>query len=293
MTSFRGMHALALFLLLALVQPGACRSSYQNAVPNGGNVPGSRAIGHVSTSGGGARNAFGVDFETSGRRWTGELCRKDSDGDGRSNGEELGDPECTWQVGDTPARTTRITHPGVDDEPITAEQAEADATDAAVSALSLPPWIIAHAALMGVAWIIVAPIGALFAVSPARRALGPSWFTWHSRVMFVAVLLTTIGAVLSIVSVGSHADTPHKVLGLAIFGLAVLQPINAAIRPHLPPEPAPGDEDAEDAGKEPKPAKSTARQTWEFLHKNIGRILVIVAFANLGLGIAITLQVYA
>ena len=46
------------------------------------------------------------------QRWTRELCQKDSDGDGRTNGEELGDPSCTWVPGATPEITTGITHPG-------------------------------------------------------------------------------------------------------------------------------------------------------------------------------------
>lgn len=37
----------------------------------------------------------------------------DSDGDGLSNGEELGDPQCDWQKGNTPHRTVNITHPGM------------------------------------------------------------------------------------------------------------------------------------------------------------------------------------
>ena len=45
-------------------------------------------------------------------QWTTELCGQDSDGDGRSNGEELGDPGCTWSVGGAPQVTEGITHPG-------------------------------------------------------------------------------------------------------------------------------------------------------------------------------------
>ena len=40
------------------------------------------------------------------------LCLADSDGDGWSNGEELGDPDCTWTRGSIPQRTFDITHPG-------------------------------------------------------------------------------------------------------------------------------------------------------------------------------------
>ena len=36
----------------------------------------------------------------------------DSDGDGMTNGEELGDPQCVWIPGNNPNRTTHITHPG-------------------------------------------------------------------------------------------------------------------------------------------------------------------------------------
>lgn len=46
-------------------------------------------VGHVSCSGGGALNAFGVDFNAAGQVWTKELCMMDSDGDMYSNGEEV------------------------------------------------------------------------------------------------------------------------------------------------------------------------------------------------------------
>ncbi|WAR23629.1 DOPO-like protein, partial [Mya arenaria] len=47
--------------------------------------------------------------------WTEELCRKDSDSDGRTNGEELGDPHCTWRsgVGQKAPTALGITNPGI------------------------------------------------------------------------------------------------------------------------------------------------------------------------------------
>lgn len=36
----------------------------------------------------------------------------DSDGDGRTNGQELGDPNCLWKEGTIPDFVTGITHPG-------------------------------------------------------------------------------------------------------------------------------------------------------------------------------------
>merc|ERR1712190_108487 len=47
--------------------------------------------------------------------WTRFLCEQDSDGDGQSNGLELGDPHCMWRPGDEASRSTDISHPGFGD----------------------------------------------------------------------------------------------------------------------------------------------------------------------------------
>eukprot|EP00536_Pseudo-nitzschia_multiseries_P014006 jgi/Psemu1/310494/fgenesh1_kg.644_\ len=41
-------------------------------------------------------NPFGEEYRAGGFAWTKELCESDSDGDGYTNGEELGDPCCEW-----------------------------------------------------------------------------------------------------------------------------------------------------------------------------------------------------
>ncbi|GFS13322.1 temptin precursor [Elysia marginata] len=66
---------------------------------------------HYNRGGAGTNNAFGSDFAVAGRKWTEAFCNADSDGDGLSNGQELGDPECVWRVGEKPSRTEDITHP--------------------------------------------------------------------------------------------------------------------------------------------------------------------------------------
>ncbi|ETW08549.1 hypothetical protein H310_01108 [Aphanomyces invadans] len=74
---------------------------YRLRIPNGltTTVDGVSAVGHVNKFGSGRSTSFGRDFERLGGKWTKELCEKDSDGDGATNGEELGDPCCTWKVG--------------------------------------------------------------------------------------------------------------------------------------------------------------------------------------------------
>ena len=87
--------------------------SFQAKIPNGGKeIAGSKAIGHQNDIGGGTRNAFGKAFQNAGLKWSKELCEADSDGDGQTNGFELGDPDCCWNAGDTPRFTTELSHPG-------------------------------------------------------------------------------------------------------------------------------------------------------------------------------------
>jgi hypothetical protein len=73
--------------------------SYVSLIPNGKNVPDVAAVGHVDTTGGGTINPFGIAFDQAGKKWTKELCEQDSDDDGATNGEELGDPCCVWVPG--------------------------------------------------------------------------------------------------------------------------------------------------------------------------------------------------
>ena len=97
--------------------------SYRNLIPNGHNVqdedgnvwPG---VGHGRTFGGGPTNPFGRDFAKANTKWLPDLCRMDSDGDGRTNGQELGDPECVWTPGAQP-KFACTSHPGFKNDPDT------------------------------------------------------------------------------------------------------------------------------------------------------------------------------
>jgi len=105
---------------LLLAAYGECAlafSVFPGLLPNGNSAVGCdgstvRAVGHADPRGGGPRNQFGLDFRSAGYAWTSELCNQDSDGDGMSNGQELGDPACVWTPGTVPSRTEDISHPG-------------------------------------------------------------------------------------------------------------------------------------------------------------------------------------
>jgi hypothetical protein len=83
-----------------------------------GMIPNGQVFGcancHISAGGGGPRNPFGLSVSaiTQGNSsvvfWSAALAAQDSDGDGFTNGEELGDPE-----GDgTPTPGAQVTNPG-------------------------------------------------------------------------------------------------------------------------------------------------------------------------------------
>lgn len=85
---------------------------YVALIPNGGNVPDSPNIGHLTEDGTTGLNDFGDAFETAGNEWNTKLCQEDTDGDGYTNGQELGDPCCTWTATNTADLITDgISHP--------------------------------------------------------------------------------------------------------------------------------------------------------------------------------------
>lgn len=97
--------------MLAAVQPAFARSFRVNMIPNG-NVYGCQTC-HISAGGGGPRNAFGNDVyavvlgPSSTPFWS-KVYNKDSDGDGFTNGQELGDPNGTGN----PTPGAQVTRPG-------------------------------------------------------------------------------------------------------------------------------------------------------------------------------------
>ncbi|XP_056001096.1 tyramine beta-hydroxylase-like isoform X2 [Ostrea edulis] len=93
---------------------------FKSEIPNGDKVPDPcnkdklwSGVGHLKPGGGGPRNPFGIMFASNGKTWAGIVCDSDSDGDGVTNGAELGDPDCEWVKGQRPSRTQNITHPGI------------------------------------------------------------------------------------------------------------------------------------------------------------------------------------
>ncbi|GFO05697.1 temptin [Plakobranchus ocellatus] len=95
--------------------------NYKPLIPNGFSVPNPcgngfwRGVGHLAEGGTGPLNPFGADFAANGHVWDRALCMGDSDGDGKTNGEELGDAHCHWTVDNPKHLSSASGHPGICD----------------------------------------------------------------------------------------------------------------------------------------------------------------------------------
>lgn len=108
----------AVFALVSFTLPDAHGlPSYVEAVPNCENpsLVGSQPcrVCHVRPQGDGERNDFGFAFGNAlGAGTWSRLYALDSDGDGQTNGFELGDPSGVWTPGAVPDRTSNLSLPG-------------------------------------------------------------------------------------------------------------------------------------------------------------------------------------
>ena len=57
--------------------------------------------------------SFSQAFKNANKAWTTALCQADSDGDGKTNGEELGDKDCKWTEAAPGPLDAPIGHPGI------------------------------------------------------------------------------------------------------------------------------------------------------------------------------------
>jgi len=107
--------ALAALVAIPLAAGHAEARSHRVAqIPNGSVF--SCGLCHQGDVGGAPRNAFGLDVEANlvgqDANWA-ALFALDSDGDGTSNGAELGDPDGTWSPGDPAPEVEMVYAPGV------------------------------------------------------------------------------------------------------------------------------------------------------------------------------------
>lgn len=149
-----GFLTLCLIFFLMMSQVNYSREFRVNQIPNGSKVQCQNCHVNVDPDKqGSVRNAFGKVVEKSyldnniksiaNVKWGPELAALDSDGDGVSNGEELGDPDGSWKKGQPdPGSFNLVSNPGdPTSKPPTAYVFDRNNLPAtfAVSAISLYP----------------------------------------------------------------------------------------------------------------------------------------------------------
>ena len=99
----------AAMIVTALLSPASGKGRDVKQIPNG------KKFACAQCHGGSYKTAdltsFGRDYKANGFMWNASLAKKDSDGDGKTNGQELGDPAGVWTKGaDNPAGA--VSNPG-------------------------------------------------------------------------------------------------------------------------------------------------------------------------------------
>lgn len=137
--------------------------------------------------------------------------------------------------------------------------------------------LLAHGALMFASFGVLLPLGAFIARWGKHGGKAGAWFRTHRSIQTVACILLAAGLACAIQAVGNsdvsrHFVSAHARLGFALAVYALLQPLNALVRPHVASD---GD------------SKSFARRVWEGVHKGGGwAALALLAPATLILGLA-------
>jgi hypothetical protein len=123
--------------------------------------------------------------------------------------------------------------------------------------------IIAHGALMFIAWWVCIGIG--YVSAAYFRHKGPIWFKTHQAMQLIGVTVACIAFFISLSMVSTHFRIAHTWFGLIAMILGLMQPINAAFRP------------APDAGQK--------RFIFNLIHIITGSLAIIFAWIATGLGL--------
>ncbi|GFR42661.1 hypothetical protein Agub_g3598 [Astrephomene gubernaculifera] len=139
-------------------------------------------------------------------------------------------------------------------------------------------WINVHGALMAVAWVLLLPLGTLL---PAHRwLLGDmkifgkhAWFILHMAFQWTGMVLFLAGFIAVYVKLDDGGELPggdvgeaHEKIGIAVMAAAGAQVVLGYVRP------------------DPSHPK---RGLWNLMHHYLGRAVVLLAWANVYIGIYI------
>jgi len=133
------------------------------------------------------------------------------------------------------------------------------------------PVRIAHGVLMGTAYALLFPLGLI--VARYGKSETGLWFKVHFFLQNYAFIIMLVGVIIGYTLPTSYLHfksfTYHGALGTAIFIFTVIQVVMGYARPH----------------KEKGEPLSLPRRIFEFIHHWLGRIILILAIAQIAAGI--------
>ena len=135
---------------------------------------------------------------------------------------------------------------------------------------------------MGLSWGVMLPIGVLVARYTKHTLPGGQpavWFRVHRGTQTAGLVISIAGLAIALARPEfGPIDTPHGYIGLVVMALALLQPLNAMVRPKAIDKTV-------DKSAAPGRKKTCRRSVWEVLHKSTGYLAVVLALANMFLGV--------
>ena len=171
-----------------------------------------------------------------------------------------------------------------------------------------------HGILMTLAWGLLVPLGAFFAVGlngaprtrqccsnadinfggTKRAAVLPKglWYIYHWRTQMSAAVLSLVAFILSVYASKAAFGSTHAILGLVVYLLSLGQVVWGLLRSDKPSAAAIGARatpfgGAVDVSSAPSSATSQScslRQPWEMCHRYTAIILLLLAWAAIVLG---------
>jgi len=156
-------------------------------------------------------------------------------------------------------------------------------------------WVI-HGLLAFIAWGVLCPLAILAGLFRKYIPGQGVWFIIHRTLQGLVLILTIASVAVAIVALNeetpanlsaNHFSTDfvdgHRLIGLVVLIVAVVQGANGIFRPHLPPKPEES-ETAETPSTQPA-EKSGTRKFWEVLHRLLGVGLLALTWYQIYLGI--------
>jgi len=130
--------------------------------------------------------------------------------------------------------------------------------------------LVTHGLLMWLGWVIIIPIGFLWArfIRGWPDEKSARWFEGHRSLMSSGFVIIIISAAYSIAESPSHLSSVHQIMGATVILAALYQVISAVMRPHADPE-----------------NPTYQRLLFEYTHHTIGRLAILLSWVTIPYGL--------